>query len=108
VERFVNGPMYHIDGLILNGNMKICWPSRYVNTVMEFATNGFIAGYSLNVSDPLIPRLQSYIQKCLKALEGPPSYTFHAEAWHTPEDDVCLLQSARTLCCDNCMIYYVM
>jgi len=64
VERFVNGTMYHIDGLVLNGSVKICWPSRYVNTVMEFATNGYIAGYSLAVKDPLVPRLQSFIHKC--------------------------------------------
>ena len=79
VESFVEGEFFHIDGLMLNGDLKICWPrwdailprgadsslarSRYVNTVAEFAANGFIAAYSLATTDPLVKRLQEYIAK---------------------------------------------
>lgn len=89
VECFVQGQMYHIDGLVLGGKLKICWPSCYVNTVVDFEQNGevwtardvavcccfscvcllraplagFIAGYSLSPEDKLVKPMQEFVWK---------------------------------------------
>jgi len=94
VESFVYGKMYHIDGLFYDGKARLIWPSRYVNTVVNFNENNFIAGYSLQPSNPLTIRIQQFVNDCLEALDGPPTYPFHAEVWHTPEDDLVFCEVA--------------
>jgi len=94
VESFINGQMFHIDGIVINGEVKIVWPSKYVNTVVDFEKNPFIAGFTLSNDNPVTHRLQSYIVDVIKALGGPKCFPFHAEAWHTVDDDIVLCEIA--------------
>jgi hypothetical protein len=57
---------YHVDGLVLNHELKVVWPSVYVGgSVMEFGTNRFIGGVSCDPTDPLTARLQRFMHDCL-------------------------------------------
>lgn len=99
IEKFVPGPMYHIDGFVHNGKVVISWPSQYIGTVVDFKTNPYIAGFSLSPHNPLVPRLNQFIENVIGALDTPPfpnpdSFPFHAEAWHTPSDDIVLCEIA--------------
>jgi len=99
VEKFVNGPMFHIDGLVLDNKVVCCWPSKYIGTVVQFKENRYIAGYGLQPGNPLVHRLNQYIENVIKALgtdpfPNPEHFPFHAEAWHTPEDDIVLCEIA--------------
>jgi len=77
-----------------DGKARLIWPSRYVNTVVNFSENNFIAGYSLQPSNPLTFRIQNFVNDCLVTLNGPPTYPFHAEVWHTPEDSLVFCEVA--------------
>ena len=35
IESFVFGPMYHIDGMIVNNQPFCMWPSKYLNTCID-------------------------------------------------------------------------
>eukprot|EP01125_Pyxidicula_operculata_P018659 TRINITY_DN6644_c0_g1_i1.p1 TRINITY_DN6644_c0_g1~~TRINITY_DN6644_c0_g1_i1.p1 ORF type:complete len:492 (+),score=104.84 TRINITY_DN6644_c0_g1_i1:10-1485(+) len=99
VEKFVNGPMFHIDGFVFDGKIIFSWPSKYIGTVMKFKENRYIAGYSLHPSNPLVSRLNTYIANVIESLGSDPHpnprhFPFHAEAWHTPEDDIILCEIA--------------
>jgi len=94
VESFITGQMFHIDGIVFNGEVKIVWPSKYVNTVVDFEKNPFIAGFTLSQDNPITERIQNYIVNVIKALEGPKCFPFHAEAWHTTDDDIVLCEIA--------------
>eukprot|EP01129_Flabellula_baltica_P014909 TRINITY_DN7299_c0_g1_i1.p1 TRINITY_DN7299_c0_g1~~TRINITY_DN7299_c0_g1_i1.p1 ORF type:complete len:491 (+),score=90.97 TRINITY_DN7299_c0_g1_i1:93-1475(+) len=94
IESFVNGQMYHIDGVVYDGEVKFVWPSQYVNTVVNFKENPFIAGFSCSKENPVTARLQKYIVDVISVLEGPPCFPFHAEAWHTDDDDIVLCEIA--------------
>jgi len=94
VESFVNGQMYHIDGIVHNGEPKLIWPSQYVNTVVQFDTNKFIAGFTVSSTNPNLIRLQEFVKDSLLALDGPPCYSFHAEAWITPENELVFCEVA--------------
>ncbi len=110
VEKFITGDFYHIDGLVHNNKTVFVWPSKYTNTVVDFQKNRYIAGYSLSPENPLTSRLQSFMNDCLMALEGsvflsflchsnivlvgPSTYSFHGEAWHTPDDKIVFCEVA--------------
>jgi len=88
VETFVNGQMYHIDGIVYDGQVKLCWPSRYVNICADFQNSKFLASYTLSPTNPLCRRLQEFTVASIKALGGPSCFPFHMEAWVTPEDEI--------------------
>jgi len=41
-----------------------------------------------------VSRLRQFAKEVLEALDGPPSYSFHVEVWHTPEDELVLCEAA--------------
>lgn len=97
VESFVAGPMFHIDGLVVDGIVRCVCPSRYMAAVVAYQTNPFIAGYSLAVGNPLRARMQQAACDILLALRGPQTYPFHLELWHTPDDAIAFCEvAART------------
>jgi len=96
-ESFVKGQMYHIDGFVYKNEARLIWPSCYVNTVVDFSSNPFIAGYSLQPTNSLLKRIQIFVRDVLKALDredGPSMYPFHAEVWHTPSDEIVFCEVA--------------
>eukprot|EP01126_Amoeba_proteus_P045223 TRINITY_DN5053_c0_g1_i9.p1 TRINITY_DN5053_c0_g1~~TRINITY_DN5053_c0_g1_i9.p1 ORF type:complete len:107 (-),score=17.72 TRINITY_DN5053_c0_g1_i9:551-871(-) len=62
VEGFVTGQMYHVDGFVYQGKARLIWPSCYVNTVVNFEANNFIAGYSLLPTNPMLKRIQDRLR----------------------------------------------
>jgi len=96
-ESFVNGQMYHIDGFVYENEPRLVWPSAYVNTVVNFDSNNYIAGYSLHSSNPLCRRIQEYVNasnKALAAVDGPGMFPFHAEVWVTPQNEIVFCEVA--------------
>jgi hypothetical protein len=99
VEKFVNGPMFHIDGIVLDGKVVMSWPSKYIGTVVQFRENRYIAGYGLAHDNPLVKPLNEFIENVIKGLgtspyPNPDHFPFHAEAWVTPENDIVLCEIA--------------
>lgn len=81
IEKFIRGEMYHIDGLFYNGKVKLCWPSKYINTCVDFKSNAFLGSYALHKSNPMTEALQSLVEPILLALDRSSSYSFHIEVW---------------------------
>ncbi|MCF2132233.1 ATP-grasp domain-containing protein [Strepomyces sp. STD 3.1] len=94
VESFVEGDMYHIDGLILNNEVVLNWPSRYVNGCLAFQNDQFLGSYQLEYDNPLTSRLIEFVEKVLGALPTPEITTFHAEVFHTPDDNLVFCEIA--------------
>jgi len=94
IEKFVEGPMYHIDGVVYKDNVSISWPSCYLNFCGDFKKEKFNASYTLHPKNVLVPRLQKYIKEVIGALGGPEFFPFHAEVWHTPDDKLVLCEIA--------------
>ncbi|MCY7886617.1 ATP-grasp domain-containing protein [Bacillus spizizenii] len=94
VETFVDGDMYHIDGLMIDGHITLNWPSRYINGCLAFQEEQFLASYQLGADNPLTSRLIGIVEKALKALPSPKTTTFHAEVFHTPDDKLVFCEIA--------------
>ncbi|MFE9255794.1 acetyl-CoA carboxylase biotin carboxylase subunit family protein [Streptomyces sp. NPDC006879] len=95
VEAFVRGPMCHVDGLVLDGKVVLSWPSQYQYALATYRTDtGPRMDLTLDVDDPLAKRLLEFTERLLEAMPGPPNFTFHAEVFHTPDDELVLCEIA--------------
>jgi hypothetical protein len=86
VEVFVPGTMYHIDGLVHEGELVACLPSRYVGDCLSFVYGEPQASYTLAPGDPLVEPLLEFTGRLLRALPTPATTAFHAEAFQSGDD----------------------
>lgn len=75
IEVFCVGEMYHIDGFVHDGDVKLCWPSKYTNPCVDFNNSKYLASYSLLPNNPLTPKLQVHF-----LYRGTPSFVHQEEA----------------------------
>jgi biotin carboxylase len=94
VEEFIEGEMYHIDGLVLNGDLVHIWPSKYLNDCLAFHEGKYLGSFLLEPSNPLTERLRVFVSALLKILPTPLHTPFHAEVFHTPQDELVLCEIA--------------
>lgn len=94
IETFIEGEMYHIDGLVLNGEVVHCWPSKYVNGCLAFQDDKVLGSYQLNADNPLTQRLIDYTKNALSALPTPENTSFHAEVFHTTNNKLVFCEIA--------------
>ena len=94
-EAFVPGPMCHVDGLVVNGRMVVAWASQYLYALASYQTDrGGRRDVTLDPDDPLGRRLLAFTERVIQALPGPDAFAFHAEVFHTPEDELVLCEIA--------------
>ncbi|WP_169945960.1 hypothetical protein [Microbispora sp. H11081] len=99
LEAYVPGRMCHVDGLVVNGEMVLAWPSQYQYELASFGTDpGSRVDLALDPGDPLTGRLLELTERTLAALRGPGGgprdHAFHAEIFHTPDDRLVLCEIA--------------
>lgn len=82
-EEFIDGPLFHVDGVTVDGRVLHCWPGRYSSGNAQAAQAGsVISSVLLAPEDPLTPVLQQFAARVHAALPSPPFPTsFHLEAW---------------------------
>jgi hypothetical protein len=95
VESYVDGPMCHVDGLVVDGRVVFVYPSQYQFALVTYSSDG---GGRLDVTldpdDPLGTRLVELTERVIAALPSPDVFTFHAEVFHTPDDRLVLCEIA--------------
>ncbi|MBS2965778.1 hypothetical protein KGA66_22185 [Actinocrinis puniceicyclus] len=86
IESFVPGEMYHIDGLVANGETVFLQPSRYINSALSFRTNDWVASVPLAPGEPAYNRLIEVSHAIVARLPTPLNTVIHLEVWITPDD----------------------
>jgi biotin carboxylase len=94
IETFVPGQMYHVDGLIVGGEVVFVHPFRYVNDCLSFRANDWVGCLPLAPQDPTYGRLVKAAEAVLAKLPTPAHTAFHAELWITPDDRVVFCEIA--------------
>lgn len=96
VEEFVAGDVYHIDGLVLDGSVRLVWPSQYITGSLEFQSRvgHTISSAMLDRDSDLTHRLQDYARALLRTLPTPTNCTFHCEVFVTPDGRIELCEIA--------------
>ena len=83
VECFVPGQMYHVNGIVIRGEIRYIWPFAYLHTCLDFAQHGSAYGNcSISRKDPLYRRLYRSAERLLKILPQPNDcLIFHLELY---------------------------
>ncbi|MEU1148798.1 acetyl-CoA carboxylase biotin carboxylase subunit family protein [Streptomyces sp. NPDC005863] len=92
VERFVEGRMYVVDGLVAEGAPVATFASRYLNDCLSFHDGVYLGSAQLASNHPLTNRLITYAHTVLASLPTPECTTFHLEVFHTPDDRLVLCE----------------
>ncbi|MDE9817622.1 ATP-grasp domain-containing protein [Staphylococcus pseudintermedius] len=88
IEQFIDGEMYHVDGLVHNAEVKCAYVSHYYNGCLAFKDHQPLASYMLKADNPLSQALQQQVEQVVAALPTLPSGSFHAEFFVTPTNDI--------------------
>ncbi|MFD3257785.1 acetyl-CoA carboxylase biotin carboxylase subunit family protein [Paenibacillus lentus] len=94
IESFVEGEMYHVDGLMHRGEMLFSSVSRYVNGCLSFYSGTSLGSVILNSDPSLVKRLQREAERTLHALPAAPVVAFHAEYFLTKDNRILLCEIA--------------
>ncbi len=94
VEEFIDGEMYHVDGIVINGELKLISASTLLEGGTSIFAGGHLSGNLLDEKNPLSSRLINYTIKLLESLDTPKTTTFHCELFHTIQDEIVLCEIA--------------
>ncbi|ASS74110.1 hypothetical protein CIG75_03305 [Tumebacillus algifaecis] len=93
-EAFVEGDMYQIDGVVLDGVVKFVSVASYVNTCLSYTDQLGVGNVLLEPGHPLGERLVAYAHQLMAAMPRLDAATFHAEVFLTPDDRIVLCEVA--------------
>lgn len=94
-EAYVPGKMCHVDGLVVDGEVVFACPSQYQYALATFAVDhGPRLDVTLDPGSALAQRLLAFTDGVLGALPAPSHFPFHAEVFHTPDDELLLCEVA--------------
>lgn len=92
IEEFVEGDVYHLDGLVRSGEILFFSASRYIGTCLDFAQGKPQAGITLPPGDERDAWLR-FAESVTRALAPPPG-AFHLEAFLRPDGSRVFLEIA--------------
>lgn len=94
IEEYIDGDMYTIDGLYLNGILELFWCGMYVNDCLSFQEGKQASNVQIDENHILYARLESFIKKLVKGMPFPRTTTFHCEVFHTRKNELFLCEIA--------------
>ncbi|MFE0461429.1 ATP-grasp domain-containing protein [Kitasatospora sp. NPDC058965] len=92
-EAFVDGEMYHLDGVFDGERAEFNWPSA-TTPLLAHHRAGALVDVLVDPADPLVPGLRELTVRALRALPGPRWTVFHAEVWRTADGRLLLNEIA--------------
>ena len=100
VEEYIDAEMYHIDGLIVDSELMVAWPSKYLSKNLDLTSiqNQLSVGSAmLDNNNPLTEPLLNFAKKIIKNFPFYKHSTFHIEVFVTSSHDIKLCEvAART------------
>jgi biotin carboxylase len=94
VEKFVEGEVYHVDGIVQEGELAFISAAKYYDAPIEFHTTNYQGAYLLTPTSEIAQRMIAMTKKLIASLDTPSFTTFHAEWFHTPDDQIVLVEIA--------------
>lgn len=94
IESFIDGVMYHIDGIIENYMLRFCSISKYYKGCLEFQHNRPLSSYTISNSSYVYEKIYLIVEKLLNVMPTPRSTSFHAELIVDKENNIFLCEVA--------------
>jgi len=98
VESFVEGVLYRVDGLIHDGEIRVCHIGRYFRDCLDFLAGHPIGTLEVASDDVARPRIQSFANALLcRALPTPKTSLFHLQVFERPSGEIVLCEVGMRL-----------
>ncbi|QJT82554.1 acetyl-CoA carboxylase biotin carboxylase subunit family protein [Kosakonia sp. MUSA4] len=94
IEKFIDGEMYHVNGVITENGDAFFAPCAYINNALDFKIAGIFGSRTIEATTPLAKRLVELTKKTISALPATSVLGFHAEIFHTSQDKLILCEIA--------------
>lgn len=97
-EEFIEGEVYHLDGLYLNNQLNVISVSKYINNCLAFVNGNFLGSYTLSDSNPLKLKLINFGRTLLESVFVLPTNSlFHIEVFVDKNNEITLCEIACRL-----------
>jgi biotin carboxylase len=98
-EKFVEGALCHVNGLVLDGRMQVVSASRFIHTALEYVRDqSFLGSYVMGGENPDRARLTEFATRVLlEAFPTPSESLFHLECFLQPDGKIVLCEVACRL-----------
>jgi biotin carboxylase len=98
-EKFVEGALCHVNGLILDGRMQVVSPSRFIHTALEYVRDqSFLGSYVMGADNPDRERLAAFATRALlEVFPTPRECLFHMECFLCEGGEIVLCEVACRL-----------
>lgn len=93
-EKYIEGIMFHVDGIVMKGELAFACAFSYINTCLSYTESKGVGNTFLEEQNPLGQRLIEFVKEVLKALPTPEYTSIHAEIFLTPDDKLLLCEIA--------------
>ncbi|MBJ9983306.1 ATP-grasp domain-containing protein [Bacillus sp. S70] len=94
VETYIEGDVYHTDGLVKNGKIIFFSAFSYVNTIFSSHSLDGLGDKLITEDNMLLERFKNYTEHVLCALPCPDVFTFHLEFFLTKDDEILFCEIA--------------
>ncbi|KPI01686.1 hypothetical protein OK074_5517 [Actinobacteria bacterium OK074] len=84
-ESFVSHALFHIDGIVDAGEVKVCWPSEQTRSCLEITQGAVCLSTFLDADDPRLRTLRDITVRAVKALGIEETALFHAEIFESAD-----------------------
>ncbi|PRH77932.1 hypothetical protein C6N75_17550 [Streptomyces solincola] len=86
VEGYVEHELLHVDGIVVDGETRLIWPSTQGDsTCLDIKRGRALHSCLLDADDPLFEPARELTRRALAALPTPDTAMFHAELFLTPD-----------------------
>lgn len=93
-ETFVEGGMYNIDGLWVEGALRFCSVGKYGSSLLSYQSGSGTWTRLVSPEELLFEPLRAFAIQVLKALPSPAATSFHCEVFVTPSQEIVLCEIA--------------
>lgn len=94
VETFVEGEMYNIDGLWVEGELRFCSVGKYGSSRLSYQSGSGTWTRMVAPDELLFQTLRTFVLQVLNALPTPAATSFHCEVFVTPSQEIVLCEIA--------------
>jgi hypothetical protein len=94
IETFVEGQMFHVDGLFQNGRIVFIQPSRYINDCLSFRDDEYCGSVTVSPKDTVHDLLVETTRLIIQNLPSPENMAFHCELWQRTNGEIVFCEIA--------------
>lgn len=96
IEKWIEGELFHTDGIIVNGQMQFISASKYLSGCLSFRQGGLTGSFILDENNSIRRRLIKFTEDIINSLPSIKNMVFHCEIFLKPNDQlVCCEIAAR-------------